>query len=197
MNEDVFPLENGGFSNVMLVFWGVYIFSHMSWLFLWGVCLPPANFIVKVYPSYLAYPGCQGIMETSVILISSLFQSSLELLPVAPTLVALKSKDVLSRNFFFNIPNWAGRMLYWVPLPNIPWETWTGGGCREVFGSVVWRGDHRHPGNWNRNILGITEPLKNGGWKTSLSPFGARPIFRGEPLNFGGVSPNRWDDSWS
>ena len=48
----------------------------------------------------------------------------------------------------------------------------------------VWCGgcNHRHPGNWNRNILGMTEPLKKGGWKTNLSPFGARPIFRGENL---------------
>ncbi len=48
----------------------------------------------------------------------------------------------------------------------------------------MWCGgcNHRHPGNWNRNILGMTEPLKKGGWKTNLSPFGARPIFRGENL---------------
>ena len=28
-------------------------------------------------------------------------------------------------------------------------------------------------------------PLKNGAWKTSSFPFGFRPIFRGEVLNFG------------
>ena len=54
---------------------------------------------------------------------------------------------------------------------------------------------HKLQGQTLKNTLPETNIAPENGWLEDDVPFGARPIFRGELLNFGGVEvPNGFED---